>query len=173
MKYAPFLMALVSAAVFCAYGSAAADLYYWTDENGIRHYSNTGMPEDARQVGTIPEERPSAVTVDTGRDHLGEALESYQSDSDADTEGDAQESERRQRRAERGEREIESERQRLQEEIRTVENLSIGKSFTQGMKDHRAGLLKRQLALLNTDPARYFDLKSKGQLDDFAASGAP
>jgi hypothetical protein len=171
MKYAPFLLVLAAAAIFGTSWAAAADLYYWTDENGVRHYSNTGLPDNARHVGTIPEGASPPATVDSGRDHLDDALDSYQSGG-ADATRDAREAERREQRSERRDREIASERQRLQDEIRAVDNLSIGKSFTLGMKEHRAGLLKRQLALLNSDPARYFDLKRKGELDAFAASGA-
>jgi hypothetical protein len=172
MKRRPCLAALVAAILLGASPLTAAELYFWTDENGVRHYSNTGLPDDARQPGTRPEVASPAPAVDSDAGRLDRALDSYQSGSSSEAENAAREAERAQRREERQAAEIDAERQRLQAEIQAVDNLAIGKSFTQGMKENRAGLLKRKLALLNSDPDRYFDLKRQGQLESFAASAA-
>ncbi|MGD8369336.1 MAG: DUF4124 domain-containing protein [Desulfobacterales bacterium] len=54
-------------AVFClmigAAGPALGEMYYWTDENGIRHYSNHVPPSDGTEYGSASE-----VDYDAERD---------------------------------------------------------------------------------------------------------
>ncbi len=78
--------------VFCILFSAAllhADMYSWTDENGVRHYSNTPPPKNLTVENLDTEEEietthtPSSETVKTDlseRPYKGDARE----DSDED-----------------------------------------------------------------------------------------
>ena len=34
----------------------AESVYFWTDEDGVRHYSNTGIPRDVQEAEERPEE---------------------------------------------------------------------------------------------------------------------
>ena len=61
---------------------------------------------------------------------------------------------------------IENERQELLSEIKQIEDLAIGVSFTPGMKAARIAPLKERLALLDADPERYFRMKRQGAFGD-------
>ncbi len=39
------------------HGETKAELYAWTDEKGVKHYSNTVIGQDAKNVRRIPEEK--------------------------------------------------------------------------------------------------------------------
>jgi hypothetical protein len=66
----------------------------------------------------------------------------------------------------------EKEKQRLESEIKKIKGLSIGKSFTQGMKDARIRPLQEQLALLQADPERYFRMKRQGAFQSSSPSSS-
>jgi hypothetical protein len=66
---------------------------------------------------------------------------------------------------------VEKERQRLEAEIKRIKGLSIGKSFTPGMKDAMIKPLEEQLALLKADPERYFRMKREGAFSSGSGSG--
>ena len=45
------MAALLNAVVLCAFSSTAlADIYHWTDENGVKHYSNFAPPDQAETL---------------------------------------------------------------------------------------------------------------------------
>ena len=66
----------------------------------------------------------------------------------------------------------EKEKVRLESEIKKIKGLSIGKSFTQGMKDARIRPLQEQLALLQADPERYFRMKRQGAFQSSSPSSS-
>lgn len=128
-------------------------IYFWTDENGARHFTNQGRPEGVENVGQRPEEvRPEPPDTPAVEEPPTEAVTEDQG--------------RQQAREERMARRIEAERQRLQAEIDKIDNLAIGVSFSQGMKDNRMRPFKEQLALLNEDPQKYFLMKKDGAFDN-------
>lgn len=162
----PWFIAILSLTLWV--GSLAADsVYFWTDENGIRHYSNTGIPSDIQEAGERPEEispevsAPPPAADDTARreDDIPETPEGAPEEESAEAGGGQEIDGRLAAR-------IEEERQRLQSEIKRIEGLAIGVSFTQGMKDARIRPLKEQLALLDADPKRYFRMKREGAFGD-------
>ena len=128
-------------------------IYYWTDDNGVRHFTNKGRPEGVDNVG----QRKEAVSPDPTGDLVIEKSQ---------TKENAEDQNRQQVREARMERQVEAERQRLQDEIDKIDNLAIGVSFTQGMKDNRMRPFKEQLALLNEDPEKYFQMKRNGAFDN-------
>jgi hypothetical protein len=152
-----WLSVILFASVFVTGQLYAGSVYYWTDDNGVRHYSNTGIPDDVEAVDVQPEEVPSPQAFET----------SDISDTDSET-SDATPSERdaeqadEKRTDDRLAAKVEKEQQRLESEIKEIKGLSIGKSFTQGMKDARIRPLQEQLALLQADPERYFRMKRQG-----------
>jgi YHS domain-containing protein len=128
-------------------------IYYWTDENGARHFTNQGRPEGVDNVGQRPEEvRPEPPDTPAAEEPPAEAVTEDQG--------------RQQAREESMARRIDAERQRLQAEIDKIDNLAIGVSFSQGMKDNRMRPFKEQLALLNEDPQKYFRMKKDGAFDN-------
>ncbi len=144
----------------------AGTVYYWTDEKGVRHFSNTGPPQDAQDVGTQaetvsapaaaaePEEAPPAANE---QDQAPPTPQQNQEGA-TPTVRDQFEAARQKRLA----RQAEDERRRLQAEIRQVEQRSLSRTFTEGMRAARVAPLREQLALLDADPDQYFRMKQEG-----------
>jgi len=157
-----WLVAILFASVFISGLLYAGSVYYWTDENGVRHYSNTGIPNDVEAADVRPEEFPAPQASESSdiSDVDREPPDMPPSEGDAeqtdpDAEGEKQMDDRLAAR-------VEKEQQRLESEIKRIKGLSIGKSFTPGMKDARIRPLQEQLALLQADPERYFRMKRQG-----------
>jgi hypothetical protein len=142
----------------------AGTVYYWTDENGVRHFSNTGPPDDAQDVGTQTETRSNPVFA-TEPDPITDN-EPNQVSSDTQEVQESSSPTFRERaeaaQQERIARQAEDERRRLQAEIEQVEQRSLSRTFTEGMRDARLNPLRQQLALLNANPAEYFRMKQEG-----------
>jgi hypothetical protein len=157
-----WIIAILFASVFVTGLLYAGSVYFWTDENGVRHYSNTGIPNDVEAADVRPEEVPapqaseSSDISDVDREPPDTPpSEGDTEQTDPDAEGEKGMNDRLAARAEK-------EKQRLESEIKKIKGLSIGKSFTQGMKDARIRPLEEQLALLQADPERYFRMKRQG-----------
>ena len=157
-----WLSVILFASVFVTGQLYAGSVYYWTDDNGVRHYSNTGIPDDVEAADVRPEEAPSPQAPEASdiSDTDREPPDATPSEDDAeqadrDGEGETRMDDRMAARAEK-------EKQRLESEIKKIKGLAIGKSFTQGMKDARMRPLQEQLALLQADPERYFRMKRQG-----------
>jgi hypothetical protein len=162
--------------VMLAGGPLFADsVYFWTDENGVRHYSNTGIPPGVQEANERPEESPSApspeVNSATGNGSAsGSSSDAWSGDTPEEEAAAADSTKKMDKRLAAR---VEKERARLGAEIKRIQNLSIGKSFTPGMKDAMVKPLEEQLALLNADPERYFRMKREGAFDNGSGGSAP
>lgn len=144
---------------FCYSTSDAGKIYYWTDENGVRHFSNQGRPEHVEEVGKKPEIiRPAEQVPETDQG-------AGSGQTDAQTGESAIEMQRKQAEIERLAPQIEDERNRLQTEIDRIDSLMVGVSFTRGMIDNMRRPYQEQLDLLNADPVNYFEMKARGELE--------
>ncbi len=141
----------------------AQNVYEWTDENGVRHFSNTGAPADVDEVDTTAEKvTPPAVEEQEAQEAAGEENEVL---SNAPPSGSPSQTVRE--RAEEAQREqvakrAEDERQRLQNEISQIEQRGLSRTFTEGMRANQLQPLREQLALLDADPVQYFRMKQSG-----------
>jgi Domain of unknown function (DUF4124) len=162
-----WLIVILFASVYVAGLLYAGSVYSWTDENGVRHYSNTGLPNDVEAADVRPEEAPSpqasAPNDISNTDKEPPEANPSEGDADQDAEGEKRMGDRLAAKAEK-------EQQRLESEIKKIKSLSIGKSFTQGMKDARIRPLQEQLALLQADPERYFRMKKQGAFQSSSSS---
>ncbi len=144
----------------------AQNVYEWTDENGVRHFSNTGAPPDVDAVGTTAEkisppaaQEQEAQEVQEAPSQPNEVLsDAPPSEPSTPTVREKAEQSRREQAA----RQTEDERQRLQDEISQIEQRSLSRTFTEGMREARLTPLKEQLALLDSDPDQYFRMKQDG-----------
>ena len=165
---------LIMVAMMFAGPLMADSVYTWIDENGVRHYSNTGIPSGVQEATERPEEfaaPPPAATDDadkakTDRDTPPESAPGEDVGEGAPGPDDNEEMDPA--LAARGEKE----RERLEVKINRIKGLSIGKSVAQGMKDAQIKPLEEQLALLNADPKRYFRMKREGAFDRASGSGS-
>jgi hypothetical protein len=146
----------------------AGTVYQWTDENGVRHFSNTGAPTDAAGVNATAEQTspqnvdpPTESAVQTEQDAVDPDQEPPLSNDP--TKGTPTVQERaEQLERERLARQAEEERRILEAEIVQVEQRGLSRTFTEGMRAARLEPLKEQLALLDADPAQYFRMKRDG-----------
>ncbi len=103
-------------------GPLCADsVYSWTDENGIRHYSNTGIPDGVQGANERPEEFSAAPTPEPNESPgNGGASESPPDTWSGDTPEEKEAAaESNQQMDEQLAAKVEKERQRLGAEIRT------------------------------------------------------
>jgi len=165
-----WLVAILFASVFISGLLYAGSVYYWTDENGVRHYSNTGIPNDVEAADVRPEEFPAPQASESSDISDTDSGPSEATPSEGDTEQTDPDAEGEKRMNDRLAARAEKEKQRLESEIKKIKGLSIGKSFTQGMKDARIRPLQEQLALLQADPERYFRMKRQGAFQSSTSS---
>ena len=111
-RYGGFTLCLLLAII----PTTAADLYQWTDENGVRHYTNT-KPPDGTDATVLMEEIPYDPETDDQRRQQEEAMleEAEQNEllerlEEAERKADEarRQAEAAQRRADRLEKEIEA-----------------------------------------------------------------
>jgi len=167
-----WLSVILFASVFVTGPLYAGSVYYWTDDNGVRHYSNTGIPNDVEAADVRPEEATSPQAPATSDISDTDREPPDATPSEGDTEQDESDAEGGQQMDDRLAARAEKEQQRLESEIKKIKGLSIGKSFTQGMKDARIRPLQEQLALLQADPERYFRMKRQGAFQSSSPSSS-
>ena len=142
----------------------AGSVYFWTDENGVRHYSNTGLPDEVVDADVRPEESAPSQPAETSDEPDVDAKEGEPptGPQEGETAEAAPDAGGAKPFDDRLAAQAEKERQRLEAEMKRIKGLSIGKSFTQGMKDAQIRPLQEQLSLLSADPKRYFRMKREG-----------
>lgn len=152
-----------------AAASAASNIYYWTDENGVRHFSNTGIPEGVDDVEEAPEQvtvTPPDLTEDADATGGGaDATDPGSGDQNAPSpELNEQTLKARERRYEDARQtynqRISDERDQLESQIEAIENRSPSRYFTEGMRESQLSPLKTRLNRLNEDPEGYLNQKA-------------
>lgn len=142
----------------------AGTVYEWTDENGVRHFSNTGAPPDVGSVETTDEKRVPPEAEEEAEQETQQAEEEILSNAPS-TNTNAPPTVREQAEQleqERLDRRVAEERRRLEANIKQIEGRAIGSGFTEGMRTAQLSPLKEQLDLLNSNPEQYFRMKNQG-----------
>lgn len=139
---------------------AAQSVYRWTDENGVVHFSNTGIPDEVVDADVRPEETSPAPAPEENDDTAD--AEQEPRDTPKESDGDEPPPGEGKPIDDRLAEKVEREREWLQSEIKRINGLAIGKSFTPAAKDNQLRPLQERLALLNVDPERYFRMKTQG-----------
>ena len=153
----------------------AASIYTWTDENGVKRYSNSAPnedPKDVKVINEIPHTQADEEMSRQNSEKLEQVLEEQK----------AAEIERKQKNkkidAEKKKTAIEAlnkkvllEKERLQNEIRRIEQLPTGfrryknkkgqtiairNSFSLAMKKSKIKEYQDKLDLLESSPEKYF-----------------
>ncbi|MDJ0723320.1 MAG: DUF4124 domain-containing protein [Desulfobacterales bacterium] len=164
----PIVWLAALAALWFAGISSAETVYYWTDENGVRHFSNTGAPDGVGDVGSIAGSSSPPETEEQAEDPNEQSPDADLEDENRADKPDSTDSppsvreqfENAQR--EQVARRSEEERRRLEGEIAQIEGRGLSRTFTEGMRAARLEPLKEQLALLEADPVQYFRMKQQG-----------
>ena len=138
--------------------SLYADIYSWTDENGVKHFSNA-PPADAENITVEFKEYQYDAKADRQRFEMEQdEWESVfrQAEREEKKERKRAEAERRNRKPTRAEL-IESEKQRLLNQITMLEEKPLDYFGSFKNKRVRIGYYKYRLETLMQDPDKYIN----------------
>ena len=138
-----------------------ADVYTWTDENGVKHFG-TQPPENATNARVVFKEEPYNATADQKRTEAQEKeitelireLEKEEAEQAAAAKQKAAEAEKN-RKPTQQER-IAAEKQRLNKKIADLEAKPLEFYGSQKNKRVRIGYYRYRLETLLSDPEKYF-----------------
>jgi hypothetical protein len=128
----------------------AETIYTWTDADGVKRYSNSQPPEDARHVRTIEEipynqgnEDRNQQAFDQMVDEAGREADEHFKEQAEKKANDAvlEQAQRKQVQSER----IAAQRAELQKKIDAIQGRALGPTFTQGMKDNQIKQIQDQI----------------------------
>lgn len=141
---------------------ADADIYTWTDEKGVRHYSDS-PPPDAEDPAVIFKEYPHDPATDQQRFEMEQQeWKSLIDQIEADDREAAEEAERRAREARSNQEpsldeRTAAEKKRLEETIADLEEKPLEFFGSQKNKRVRLGYYRYRLDALMKDPENYFN----------------
>jgi len=153
---------LVLALVFLGFSIVCAQVYTWTDKNGVRHYGDA-PPEDAENVKTMFPEYQYDASADQKRTEQGQQqLESLIKELEAEDAEAQAEGKKRLEAAEQNKQPtqqelIEVEKQRLEKRIAYLEEQPLEFFGSQKNKTVRIGYYRYRLQALLEDPDKYFN----------------
>ena len=145
--------------LLCSTG-LTAEIYYWTDENGVKHYSNT-PPDEANAKVEFKEYQHNERADQRRSEDENEELDSLIKDIEhKDRKAKAAEK-KRLAEAEKNKpptdaERIEAEKKRLTDKIAELEEQPLEYFGSQKNKRVRIGYFKYRLDTLEQDPAKYF-----------------
>lgn len=163
MKRALTILAMSCVCWYFA-GSAhlQADIYTWTDEDGIRHYS-TSPPSDANDPQVIFKEYQHNASDDQRRNESDQQeLKTLIEQIEADEREAAEASTRREQKARKNRQPSMAERaaaekKRLEEQIADLEEKPLEYFGSYDNKRNRLQYHRRQIENLARDPEEYFN----------------
>ena len=143
-----------------------ADIYSWTDENGVKHFGNQ-PPENAANVKIVFKEEPHDEAADQQRTEAqNRELTELIRDLEEEEQQQAAEKNKRAAEAEQNreptqEERVEAERERLESKIADLEEKPLEYFGSQKNKRVRIGYYRYRLEALNSDPDKYFSNPSQ------------
>jgi len=138
-----------------------ADIYSWTDENGVKHFGNQ-PPENAANLKMVFKEEPHDAAADQQRTETqNKQLTDLIRDLEEEEQQQAAEDRKKaaaaaQNRKPTQEEKVEAERERLEAKIAELEEKPLEYFGSQKNKRVRIGYYRYRLEALNTDPDKYF-----------------
>ena len=144
----------------------AGKIYSWTDENGVKQYSNTQPGEGAGDIEIMDEKPgdPRYSDKNMERQKLINDLKARNKAAEKERKAeeekqDAKKAEERSQARKEMDPKIQAEKNRLIEEIKMYEQRAVGPNFSLALKNSIIKKLKDKLALLETSPEKYFESK--------------
>jgi chromosome segregation ATPase len=145
-----------------------ADVYSWTDENGVKHFGNQ-PPDNAADVKMIFKEEPFDEAADQKRTEAqNRELTELIRELEEEEQRQAAEARKRAAAAEQNRKPTQEERiaaegERLEAKIAELEEKPLDYFGSQKNKRVRIGYYRYRLEALNTDPDKYFSQPSQFQ----------
>ena len=160
-----FITAIVLAFTLTVLGVAdsKAEVYTWTDENGVKHFSD-GPPADAKGAKPAFQEYEYDEAADRQRTESDrKEIQKVARDINQEYAASEQEKRRQEEEAEANkpptmEERVEDERTKLNLKIAELESLPLEHFGSQQNKIRSIGYYKYRLEDLNKDPEKYFSL---------------
>jgi Skp family chaperone for outer membrane proteins len=143
-----------------------ADIYSWTDENGIKHFGNQ-PPENAANLKVVFKEEPHDEAADQQRTETqNRELTDLIRDLEEEEQRQAAEDRKKAAAAEQNreptqEEKVAAERERLETKIAELEEKPLEYFGSQKNKRVRIGYYRYRLESLNADPDKYFSNPSQ------------
>jgi hypothetical protein len=138
-----------------------ADVYSWTDENGVKHFGNQ-PPDNAANAKLVFKEEPHDAAADQQRTDT-QNKELTELIRELEAEEARQKAEERKRTAEAAQNQqptqqdrIEAEKYRLEAKITELKERPLDYFGSERNKRARIGYYRYRLEALNTDPDKYF-----------------
>jgi hypothetical protein len=163
MKILIFLYFLIGILLWVP--ASNADIYSWTDENGVKSFGNE-PPENAANLKLIFKEAPHDAAADQQRTDA-ENRELTELIKELEEEEQRQAAEDRKKAAEAAQNrkptqaeKVAAERERLETKIAELEEKPLEYFGSQKNKRVRIGYYRYRLEALNEDPAKYFSQPS-------------
>jgi Skp family chaperone for outer membrane proteins len=163
MKILIFLYFLIGILLWVP--ASNADVYSWTDENGVKSFGNE-PPENAANLKLIFKEAPHDAAADQQRTDT-ENRELTEVIKELEEEEQRQAAEDRKKAAEAAQNrkptqaeKVAAERERLETKIAELEEKPLEYFGSQKNKRVRIGYYRYRLQALNEDPAKYFSQPS-------------
>ena len=153
---------------FLSFQAHAGNIYSWTDENGVKRYSNTQPGEGAGDIEVVDEAPGDPRHSDKNRERkkLINDLKTHNKAAEEERRAekkkqDAKKAEERAQARKEMDPKIQAEKNRLLEEIKMYENRAIGPTFSLALKNPLIKKLKDKLALLEASPEKYFESQNE------------
>ena len=145
--------------------AANADIYSWTDENGVKHFGNQ-PPQNAVNVKVVFKEKPHDAAADQQRhDMQNKELTEIIRELEEEEQRQAAEDRRKAEEAERNrepsqEERVAAEKERLEAKIAELDARPLEYFGSQKNKRVRLGYYRYRLEALMQDPDKYFNQSS-------------
>ena len=132
-----------------------AEIYSWTDENGVKHYSHTPPPDRSVPVKTAPEIQPGPTTVQEIEKLNEENIDASLEELEKEKQAPAPQPATVQKPPSRQER-IAAEKEKLEEKIAWLEQLPPQAFTNTRSKQAIIGRYQYRMQLLLSNPDEYF-----------------
>ena len=135
----------------------ADTIYSWTDADGVKRYSNSQPPDDAKNIQPIEEIEYEQAGDDRIRQEFDRMVEDASQNADRhfqqqeETKAQEAEAEQQQQQDAAAQR-AEAERAKLQKEIDDIQGRALGPTFTTGMKENQIRLIQEKIDQLESNP---------------------
>jgi hypothetical protein len=142
----------------------AGKIYSWTDENGVKQYSNTGPGEETGDIEET-DEMPTDPRYSDKNQERQKLIDDLKSRNEAaekerkieEEKREAQKAEEQEKTRKEMEPKVQAERNRLIAEIQKYDKLATTPTFSLALKNSIIQKLKDKLDLLEASPEKYFE----------------
>jgi hypothetical protein len=153
MKSIAMVMAFVFAGLTAS--GVQAEIYSWTDENGVKHYSHTPPPDRSAPLEAAPEIKPAPTTNREIEKINEENIDAILEELEKEEPAAGPKSAKAQKPSSLQDR-IAAEREKLEEKIAWIEQLPPEAFTNSRSKQAIIGRYRYRMDQLDSNPDRYF-----------------